>query len=168
VFELNGLVMLQVFGFAVAGIVFDILSLAPFIVHNLQTRKARKSAASIQSSRKTQTSQQMVEHPSIDPEAGTGHSAINMFSAVTHIFSDFLRSSTTLVAALLIWIDGMNSTKVDAYAALIVASIILFGLLGAIIVWMKKVYQYFQNKGSSSYADLTTPIVSPENGTIGK
>jgi Co/Zn/Cd efflux system component len=95
-----------------------------------------------------------------------GHSsAINMVSAVTHILSDFLRSTTTLVASLLIWVGGWNSTKVDAFAALIVASVILVGLLGAIVVWIKKVHLFFKIKGAN-YGDVTAPIIGSEHSNI--
>jgi Co/Zn/Cd efflux system component len=95
-----------------------------------------------------------------------GHSsAINMVSAVTHILSDFLRSTTTLVASLLIWVGGWKITKVDAFSALFVYRVIMVGMLGAIFVWLKNFHLFLKIK-LSNYGDVTAPIIGSEHSNI--
>eukprot|EP00299_Pterocystis_sp_00344_P012588 c6068_g1_i2.p1 GENE.c6068_g1_i2~~c6068_g1_i2.p1 ORF type:complete len:273 (-),score=42.85 c6068_g1_i2:114-881(-) len=98
-----------VFGFAVAGILFDLISLSPFFFKH-------------------------------ESDSATH---MNTCSALVHILSDLLRSSTTLAASIMIWTTNYNSTKIDGYAALIVTSIILVGLVGALFSWFRDVRKYY-------------------------
>jgi len=77
---------------------------------------------------------------------------LNMNSALLHVFSDSLRSTTTLLESLLIWIWNFNGADTDAWASLIVSGLILIGASGAIISWIREVteYMYMPKVGKQS------------------
>lgn len=64
-----------------------------------------------------------------------------MLSALMHIGSDLLRSTTTFVESLiLLYVTGVDSVKVDGWCALIVCSLIALGAVWSVGVWAKEVW----------------------------
>lgn len=75
-----------------------------------------------------------------------------MCAALLHVLSDLLRSTTTLVEAIVIITvsdQGGNicSTQADGIATLAVCSIIVIGATGALLTWMREVYIYITLPG---------------------
>ena len=104
-----------VFGFALAGLLFDMVSLLSYFCSK--------------------------EDPDMD-DAARADSKLNMASALLHVGSDSLRSMTTLVEAILLWTTNYNGTFIDAWASLIVSGLILLGALGTFVAWVKEVVNY--------------------------
>lgn len=68
--------------------------------------------------------------------------SLNMKSALLHVFSDTLRSLTTLVESIVIWHFDQAGGKIDAWASIIVSGLIFFGAFGAIIEWIGQFMKY--------------------------
>jgi Co/Zn/Cd efflux system component len=67
----------------------------------------------------------------------------NMWAALMHVLSDLLRSTTTLVEALVILtVSGADSTKADGWGTLVVCTTILCGALGAVYPWACAVAEF--------------------------
>jgi len=99
-----------VFGFALAGLLFDLASFAAFYFNQNEDRN--ESAE------------------------------LNMNSAFLHVFSDSLRSTTTLAESILIWFFDFNGSKTDAWASLVVSGLILIGAGSAMVTFVKESYDY--------------------------
>jgi len=97
-----------VFGFSIAGLLFDVIGLAVLF----QGRKKEKS---------------------------TRVGDLNIYSAGLHVFADLMRSITTLLESILIWVYDFDSELIDAWAALIVSALILIPCAGLI---QECVFQY--------------------------
>merc|ERR1740129_730188 len=91
---------------------------------------------------------------------------LNMNTALLHVFSDSLRSTTTLLESLLIWIWGFDGANTDAWASLIVSGLILLGASGAIISWLREVVDYLHMPKAGKQSLLNKSLLDgtdPEN-----
>jgi len=129
-------------GFAVAGIVIDLVSILPFLLPD-----------------KSHENHTGDDHKPEDLHHHHHASKMNVLSAMTHIFSDLVRSTTTLIESILIYTTEIDSRVLDGYAAVIVTSVILLGLLGALFSWGRNVVRFFQNPAISS---LSEPILESQ------
>jgi len=68
--------------------------------------------------------------------------SLNMKSALLHVFSDTLRSLTTLVESIVIWKYEQAGGKIDAWASIIVSGLIFFGAFGAILEWVAQFMKF--------------------------
>ena len=108
-----------VFGFAVGGLVFDLVSLIPYMLYGCPCIKKNKGL----------------------DEAATSEEA-NLCSAFMHISADLLRSFTTLTESILIWAYGINGDQADAYATVIVLATIIIGLIKPVYDWTLDLADY--------------------------
>jgi len=125
-FLIDGIMLLQngsdggdvnpyiVLGFAIAGIIFDFVSLLPYCIFGVEQG---------------------------DPSDHTGK--MNMCSALVHLVSDTLRSFTTLIESILIILGHVNGTEADAVASIVVSSLIIVGLIHSIYEWAGDVYKLY-------------------------
>eukprot|EP00993_Chasmostoma_nieuportense_P003028 NODE_3776_length_902_cov_34.064516_g3623_i0.p1 GENE.NODE_3776_length_902_cov_34.064516_g3623_i0~~NODE_3776_length_902_cov_34.064516_g3623_i0.p1 ORF type:complete len:264 (+),score=51.14 NODE_3776_length_902_cov_34.064516_g3623_i0:58-849(+) len=67
---------------------------------------------------------------------------VNILSALLHVGADTLRSTTTFVESILIWIFKFEGDIVDAYACLIVSGLILCGAASGLYAWWKEAREY--------------------------
>jgi Co/Zn/Cd efflux system component len=64
---------------------------------------------------------------------------VNMLSALLHVLSDLARSTTTFVEGLiLLRAPSVHSGAIDGWSALIVCTLISFGVLGGVGKWMSE------------------------------
>lgn len=117
-----------VFAFAVAGLLFDLLSFLAYFVGQNQDAANDQLEASEDARQ-------------------------NMISALFHIGSDTLRSTTTLMISILIF-NGFNGGDVDAVASIIVSAMIVAGALHALWRWSKEVIAY----RNGSLEELKNPV----------
>lgn len=76
---------------------------------------------------------------------------VNMLSALMHVFSDLLRSTTTLVESIVLFnYPDVNGSIVDGWCALIVCSLIAVGCLSALIVWLKEFFSFYNGSGDNN------------------
>ena len=62
---------------------------------------------------------------------------VNMLSALGHVISDLMRSTTTLVEGIvLIYHPDIDGGMIDGWSALIVCSLISIGALFAVVSWV--------------------------------
>lgn len=67
----------------------------------------------------------------------------NMCAAILHVLSDLMRSTTTLIEAIVILsVSGICSVEADGISTLAVCTIIVVGALGATLTWIREVYLY--------------------------
>ena len=96
-----------------------------------------------------------------------------------HVFSDSLRSLTTLVESLLIWLGHVNAGEADTWSSLVVSLAIVGGSLGTFVGWFRSVTAYYKTGqagyrrvncdegdemdvfGSAQTESLTSPLTSP-------
>ena len=108
-----------VFAFAVAGILFDLISLSPYVYYGC---------------------------PCVKSKEPTSHSdtsvATNLCSAFMHTSADMLRSLTTFTESILIWAYGINGNEADAYATVIVLTTIIIGLVKPMYDWVEDLRDY--------------------------
>ena len=101
-----------VFAFALFGLLFDLGSLLAF-------RKWGQSFSVL--------------------AGGDDAEALNMSSALMHVLSDCLRSSTTLIESVLIFANtDIPSYVLDGWATLLVTASILFGAVRAVYKWARQ------------------------------
>eukprot|EP01062_Namystynia_karyoxenos_P008394 TRINITY_DN12954_c0_g1_i1.p1 TRINITY_DN12954_c0_g1~~TRINITY_DN12954_c0_g1_i1.p1 ORF type:complete len:353 (+),score=117.35 TRINITY_DN12954_c0_g1_i1:81-1061(+) len=110
-----------VFGFAVAGILFDVLSLVPYILYGCPCMKKAE-----------------------DDEVGGEQ--MNLLSALMHVSADLMRSVTTFIESLLIWAAGINGDKADSYATVIVTATIVLGAIKPVYEWALGVRAYLKDE----------------------
>jgi Co/Zn/Cd efflux system component len=68
---------------------------------------------------------------------------VNMLSALMHVFSDLLRSSTTLVEAIvLLQYPSISSNVIDGWCTLIIYSLIGIGTIWSILIWITEVWGF--------------------------
>jgi Co/Zn/Cd efflux system component len=117
-----------VFGFALLGICFDGASLCAFYCWG----------ASLLGD--------------MDPET------LNMGSAFMHVFSDSLRSITTLVESVLIFsFPEVSSATFDAWATLVVAGLVLVATVPPLIGWARSLGRCGRTVGYEALADVRDP-----------
>lgn len=111
-----------VFGFALGGLLFDIIGL-------LALGEGKK-------------------------EQSTSVGDLNLQSAGMHVLADLMRSTTTLVESILIWIGQVDSAATDATAALIVSALILIPCAEMIREWWREYRSY-----RSSPQEISQPLM---------
>lgn len=133
-----------VFTFALFGLLFDLISLLAF-------RKWGQSFSVL--------------------VGGEDTEALNMSSALMHVLSDCLRSSTTLIESLLIFAGTeIPSYVLDGYATLIVTASILGGALRAVYKWARQLQAWIRagkeggasmlaNDGNVQTDNYTPPVL---------
>mmetsp|Transcript_32784 Transcript_32784/g.45743 ORF Transcript_32784/g.45743 Transcript_32784/m.45743 type:complete len:276 (-) Transcript_32784:521-1348(-) len=102
-----------VLGFAVAGLLIDFGTLFPYCIYGIDQGDEHDEA-----------------------------SRMNMCSALSHILSDTMRSTTTLIESFVIIYGNVNGARADAFASLIVSSLIIVGLVKSISDWMVDVKKF--------------------------
>jgi len=75
-------------------------------------------------------------------EEATGAADLNLHSAGMHVVADLMRSTTTLVESILIWVGQVNGASTDATAALIVSALILIPCGEMIREWLVEYKEY--------------------------
>lgn len=103
--------------FAALGILFDVLSLLSYKVWHVDP--ARSSAATGKGSGSPKN--------------------VNMLTALLHVLSDLLRSTTTFVEGIiLLQVSGAASEKIDGWSALFVCTLIFLGVIGGCVTWAQE------------------------------
>ena len=100
----------------------------------------------------------IIVFPSHDLSFSTLHRTIT--AALLHVLSDLMRSTTTLIEAIIILrVSGVCSTQADGIATLAVCAIIVVGATGATVTWIREVFIYCKPSEvvteESLYNDLT-------------
>jgi len=90
-------------------------------------------------------------------EKSTGAADLNLHSAGMHVLADLMRSTTTLVESILIWIGQVDSATTDATAALIVSALILIPCAEMIREWWVEYREYRRHKGFSD--EISKPLI---------
>jgi Co/Zn/Cd efflux system component len=137
-----------VLGFALVGLVVDTISLLEI---RSSSQHAERAAAERDGALRELTASELAPAASCDtaaehtPPARRGARAscariccvleLNMSSALAHVLADTFRSSTTLVASLLILGLDWDSALVDGAAAVVVAAVIVLAALGTTRRW---------------------------------
>lgn len=77
-----------------------------------------------------------LDHHSSHNSPSEDASLVNMFSALTHVVADGVRSFTSIVLGVLVLVDPkLNGSECDDYATLVVAATILVGSVPLFIEW---------------------------------
>jgi hypothetical protein len=72
---------------------------------------------------------------------------VNMMSALMHVFSDLLRSTTTLVESIVLFqYPNISSNVIDGWCTLIICSLIGVGAVWSILIWFKEVFRFCVEK----------------------
>lgn len=121
-----------VFGFALVGLLFDAISFGLYISNR---RKAQQDPASAKT--------------------------LNMDSAMLHVLSDSLRSITTLVESLLIWLGHLNAGETDTWSSLIVSTAIILGSIRTFVKWCFSLCKHCRNKRARQGFRLVSDIELP-------
>jgi len=95
-------------------------------------------------------------------EKSTSAADLNLYSAGLHVIADLMRSTTTLIESILIWFYNYESNVTDAWAALIVSSLILLPCLQMIREWVKEYFLYKRCE------EELTPLLKIENKSCTK
>ena len=84
-----------------------------------------------------------LEHRHLKDEKEEDHTAnVNMLSALMHIGSDLLRSTTTFVeGVILLYYTDVDSNLIDGWCTLIVCSLIMVGAVWSLGVWFKELWK---------------------------
>lgn len=92
---------------------------------------------------------------------------VNMLSALLHVFSDLLRSTTTLVESIVILMNpGLSSGNIDAISTLIVCSTIAVGVFTAFGPWWLNLQKYRNTDWDAMairVSDVEFTTTSPES-----
>jgi len=94
-------------------------------------------------------------------EEATGAGDLNLHSAGMHVLADLMRSTTTLVESILIWVGQVDSATTDATAALIVSALILIPCAEMIREWWLEYREYRRKKGF--FEESSKPLIPMEN-----
>ena len=122
-----------VFGFALGGLTFDVISLVAYKYYGDQPAGADDVGGA---------------------DALTCGINTNMCAALLHVISDLARSTTTFVEGIVILnVHSLGATQADGISALIVCSIIAIGATGALLTWLREVYIYVSTPDEDDEAD---------------
>jgi len=125
-----------VFGFALGGLLFDVISLLAYKFYG--------------------TRAEADEHGHREDELTFGINT-NMCAALLHVVSDLARSSTTFVEGIiLLKVTSIPATRADGVSTLVVCSIIAVGASAAILAWLREVYHYVTAQKPEGYASLNS------------
>jgi Co/Zn/Cd efflux system component len=87
---------------------------------------------------------------------GEDSEALNMSSALMHVLSDCLRSTTTLIESILIFFNPSTPSYIfDGWATLIVTASILLGALNAVYKWVIQLREWVRAGSAGAAAPLT-------------
>jgi len=111
-----------VFGFATAGLIFDLICLWPFFVYGCPCFKRQAADA--------------------EAEADAEAVRMNLFSALTHVLADLIRSTTTFAESILIWAFGINGDKCDTFATVVIGVAIILGMIKPVMDWIQNLVDY--------------------------
>jgi Co/Zn/Cd efflux system component len=64
--------------------------------------------------------------------------AMNIWTAIMHVGADFIRSTSTFVASMLMLLFNGDSAVIDAWCTMIISFTILLGAIAGIIAWFRK------------------------------
>lgn len=132
--DVNGWIVLV---FALFGLLFDAVGLVVYRIYGGSASDPRDSLVRVSD-----------VVPAPDDVVGdlAARTDINMCSALLHVLSDLMRSTTTLIEAVVILcVSGVNSSKADALATTVVCTLIVPGCLGGMIMWFKSLRNYLRN-----------------------
>jgi len=131
-----------VIGFALGGLLFDVFTLYAY-------KHFSHSHAGSHADNKSNTN--------------TNTNNVNMMSALLHVFSDLLRSTTCLVEGLLLLkFPDTPGAYIDGWATLIICSLISIGCLSAFFFWLKEMRKFLGSwKGNLALAGFD---FNPESG----
>ena len=125
-----------VFGFALGGLLFDLISLLAYKFYG--------------------TRAEADEHGHREDDLTFGINT-NMCAALLHVVSDLARSSTTFVEGIiLLKVTSIPATRADGVSTLVVCSIIAVGASAAILAWLREVYHYVTAQKPEGYASLNS------------
>lgn len=113
-----------VLAFAALGVLFDVLSLLAYKVWHMD--------------------------PAATSSGGAKTNSVNMLTALLHVMSDFVRSTTTFVEGLvLLSYPSINGAVIDGWSALIVCTVISFGVLGGCVSWVRELFVYLSSSNGT-------------------
>jgi Co/Zn/Cd efflux system component len=132
-----------VLGFALGGLLFDVISLWAY-------KHYASDGSSEDEDNEHPHHHHLDDHPlshrhhdEEDAAARKNRPNVNMLSALMHVFSDLLRSTTTFVESIVLFqYPDIDSVVVDGWAALIVCSLIAIGAVWSLGIWVGEVYTY--------------------------
>lgn len=128
-----------VFAFAVVGLIFDIVSLVSYCCLTDTNKKQDKTEPLLDGADViVSNGDELVSATTADARSAK----LNMVSALLHVFSDFLRSTTTLVESILLFTWNIDPVLIDAWSSLIVSGLILIGACGTLFAWIIEVRDY--------------------------
>lgn len=110
-----------VFGFAVGGLVFDLICLAPYVLYGCPCIKKADDD---------------------EEDVDAGAEKMNLCSALMHVSADLMRSTTTFAESILIWAFGIDGDKCDVYATIIVSATILLGMMKPLYDWTQDLAEF--------------------------
>jgi len=125
-----------VFGFAVAGLLFDLICLAPYIYYGCPCFKKAGD-----------------DDEDVDADA----EKMNLCSALMHVSADLMRSTTTFTESILIWAFGIDGDKCDVYATVIVSATILVGMMKPLYDWSRDLCDFCS--AAEEEADAETALL---------
>lgn len=139
---------LIVLGFGIGGLVFDCFAVGAFKFWGVDSSKVNHGYASAATD---EASDDAIEGESlIDTASAQEATRVNMFSALTHVVADGVRSVTSIMLGALVLMDPkLNGSQCDDYATLVVAGTILVGSLPLAMEWRQLVHS------QSQFADFT-------------
>eukprot|EP00756_Hemistasia_phaeocysticola_P025005 Hpha_TRINITY_DN15983_c2_g6::TRINITY_DN15983_c2_g6_i1::g.70512::m.70512/K16264/czcD, zitB; cobalt-zinc-cadmium efflux system protein len=118
-----------VFGFAVGGLVFDLICLAPYFLYGCPcVKKADED----------------------DEDVDGTAEKMNLCSALMHVSADLIRSTTTFTESILIWAFGIDGDKCDVYATVIVSATILVGMIKPLHDWCQDLAEFCRSGDEQS------------------
>eukprot|EP00615_Pteridomonas_danica_P004918 CAMPEP_0114367548 /NCGR_PEP_ID=MMETSP0101-20121206/30141_1 /TAXON_ID=38822 ORGANISM="Pteridomonas danica, Strain PT" /NCGR_SAMPLE_ID=MMETSP0101 /ASSEMBLY_ACC=CAM_ASM_000211 /LENGTH=238 /DNA_ID=CAMNT_0001517229 /DNA_START=45 /DNA_END=761 /DNA_ORIENTATION=+ len=142
--DVNGNVVLY---FALVGVLFDVASFFSYVLcgrhHSLMSDDENDSQNDVDGAT-IELAGAVMKDEDESPLVMTRHIGSNMRAALLHIYSDTLRSLTTLVAGIVILSTEGGSSKIDAVATLVVCSIILLGAVFGVVSWCHDCNKYYR------------------------
>jgi len=154
-----------VLGFALGGVTFDIISLIVFKVFALDHGHGHGGAK--QEDHGHSHGGCDSDEPATDAEAPHITDDVNMMSALAHVVSDLMRSSTTICEGVILLATSVNGTRADGWSALIVCSTIAVGAVVALLAWVREVHKFCTESDDevdfwdSAIADNENPLLHP-------
>ena len=143
--EVNAWIVLY---FALGGLIFDAITLLSYRIYGT----VNGDVAALENEDKFEGSNDIAYEEHSAPNGLRTHGQhdeltcginTNMCAAILHVLSDLMRSTTTLIEAIVILsVSGICSVEADGIATLAVCTIIVVGALGATLTWIREVYLY--------------------------
>lgn len=145
-----------VLGFALLGLLFDVISIYAFFKWSDSTF--------LHSHLGGHDNAELQDGQSKGPTNDTRAKDLNVLSALLHIWSDLLRSLTTLIEAVIILTEpSFASEKVDGICALIVCSIITLTTVTALVTWVRELRSHIEQHLGQDYEQVSLYELDKEN-----